>query len=98
MLEIKIRPLARKDLVEIWRYTAKTWGQPQADLYVTNISTQVSKLADNPTMGRSVDEIFTNCRLYPCGRHILLYQVAHQSLEIVRVLHQSMDVASQPLA
>jgi plasmid stabilization system protein ParE len=34
MIEVRILPLARERLLEIWDYTSKKWDDDQADSYV----------------------------------------------------------------
>jgi toxin ParE1/3/4 len=97
MLDIIIRPLARNDLMGIWQYTYEEWGIAQADSYLRAISQLINKLALSPKLGRSADDILSGIRKIHFRHHLVLYQTSQTKLEIVRVLHERMDVTDQKL-
>lgn len=57
MLNAVIKPLARKDLLGIWKYTHDTWGMRQADLYLRELESTINKLATEPNTGKEVATI-----------------------------------------
>lgn len=42
---------AETDLVEIWVYSFRTWGEAQADRYVTALEEGVQRIASAPEAG-----------------------------------------------
>jgi toxin ParE1/3/4 len=44
--------------------------------------------------GVSCDDLRSGYRKYPVGRHIVFYREAQAGIEIIRILHVSMDVES----
>ena len=97
MLDIVIRPLARNDIMGIWQYTYENWGVTQADSYLNEMSQLINKLASSPKLGRSADDIVLGIRKFKFKHHLILYQSNQTKLEIVRILHERMDVADQEL-
>ncbi len=92
MFKLKIKPLARRDLLEIWQYTYEAWGASQADSYLVSLETSLSDLISNPKLGRAIDDVRNNMRLHPFKHHLIIYQITDTSIEVVRVLHKRMDV------
>ncbi len=93
MRELRIRPRARQDLKRIWRYTADQWGDAQADLYLAQIDAGVRGLANFPDIGEPMEHVRTAYRKLQINRHLIFYRATDPIVEIVRVLHQAMDVA-----
>ena len=92
-IQIRIRPRARQDLKAIWGYTLERWGEPQADLYLHQLDAGIRSLIDFPAIGESCEHIRAGYRKLQVNRHLILYRSGEQHIEIVRVLHQAMDVA-----
>lgn len=92
MLEIVQRPLARKDIKGIWRYTKKEWGVKQADNYVQELGQSIQRLAQTPKTGLSIYDVYEGCRVFRYRRHIVIYSVTNTSLVVQRVLHERMDI------
>ena len=94
MPELFIRPLARRDLKAIWVYTARQWGVAQADQYLYDIEREIQELLRFPELGASCDHIRAGYRRLQVKRHLIFYRRDGQRLEIIRVLHDAMDVKS----
>jgi toxin ParE1/3/4 len=94
MLELAIRPRAARDLKDIWAYTAQQWGAVQADQYLHDIDREIQGLLKFPEMGVPCDSVRTNYRALHVKSHLVFYLHKGQRLEIVRVLHESMNVKS----
>ena len=87
---------AKADLKAIARFTEKRWGKEQRNLYIKQFDDAFHFLAATPSAGKSCDYIKTGYRLFPQGSHILFYKAgAISKVEIVRILHKSMDVGSK---
>ena len=88
---------AVEDLSEIWNYTFDKWTERQADDYYNMLIVSCQKIATNPKLfGKRYDEIFVGLRGYRTGRHLLFYRVLDSGdVEIIRILHERMDLRSR---
>lgn len=86
----------KADLYAIAIYTEQQWGREQRNLYLKQFDEAFHVLADAPLAGRDCDYIKTGYRKFPQGSHIIFYKAGTKStIEIVRILHKSMDVEAQ---
>ena len=92
MSSVRLTRKAREDLKSIARYTQQTWGRKQRNKYLTLLDKRFSALAETRTLGHTGDEIRPGYRKFHEGRHIIDYRAATDGIEIVRILHASMDV------
>lgn len=95
MSSYKVTKKAQADLIEIGRFTAKKWGVSQRNRYLKQLDNCFSQLSENPNLGIVCDFIANDYRKFPQGSHIVFYKQDSKGLvEIIRVLHKSMDVDS----
>ena len=94
-MRIVKRRRATEDLVSIWEYSFDAWGAAQADLTLAQIEGVVSRLREMPLSGPACDDIERGLRRIVAGHHLIFYVVHEGWIEIVRVLHQRMDVLRQ---
>ena len=94
-LQVRLSDLAIQDLAEIEDYTARTWGDDQADAYLDQLEQRFYWLAEHVAAGKSRGEIAQDLSSFPQGRHVIFYRAGNALLEVARVLHQSMDIAHQ---
>jgi toxin ParE1/3/4 len=87
-----ISPSARHDLDEIWVYTEARWGSDQAEFYTRQIGRDIAVIAAQPLMGRPCPDIRAGYYRYPSGSHVLFYRLIAGGIDIVRILHERMDV------
>lgn len=91
-----LSPRARDDLDSIWDYTEETWGIDQAERYVRDIHMACEALASGRKQGRSAEEVRPGYRKLAVGAHFLFYRMTPDGeTDIVRILHQSMDIPAQ---
>ncbi len=83
---------AERDLLQIWLYTFRTWGEVQADRYLDELDQGIRLLAENPSVGSDYGHVCDGYRRFSINYHRVFYRFAGDSLEIVRVLHESMDI------
>ena len=93
MLEIVKRPLAKEDIKNIWLYSFNAWGETQADSYVLDLDQIICKLAQTPTIGVKLEKVKNNYRQYHTKHHLVFYRYTKTTLEVVRILHEKMDVS-----
>lgn len=91
MREIRLSPLAEADLEGIWLYTARTWSPAQAEKYHADMVLAFSALAAGSLKGRSVD-IRQGYFKYPVGSHLIFYKQHPDGVDVIRILHQRMDI------
>lgn len=84
------KPLAESDLEGIWLYTLENWTLKQADSYLSEILTGIEQLAVGVQKGRDV-AIRDGYLKYKVGSHVIFYRNIDGMMEVVRILHQSMD-------
>ncbi|EPR72992.1 ParE toxin protein [Winogradskyella psychrotolerans RS-3] len=89
----RISQQAIEDLDKIWIYTLKKWSKEQADRYYDLIIAEIKFIADNYLTGKSAEQTRKNYRVTKIKSHLLFYRkVDNGIVEIVRVLHQRMDI------
>jgi toxin ParE1/3/4 len=86
-----LSPRAQADIDEIWDYTADQWGDDQAERYIRDLRRAIETIARNPNRGRSCDFIRPGYRKFPVGAHMILFRLIADGINVVRILHQSMD-------
>lgn len=92
-LDLKISSEAYSDLEKIWVYTLKKWSKEQADRYYSLIIDEIEFLRSNYFTGKSADYIRPGYRVSFVKSHIIFYKIGEtQKLEIIRILHQSMNI------
>lgn len=84
---------AKRDLVDIWRYTLDNWSEEQAIKYYNKLMDGCELIASaSDTVGRSYEEVRPGLRGMICGRHIIFYRIISKEwIRIVRILHGKMD-------
>jgi len=96
MARYKLTNEAVKDLEEIWIYTYQNWSIEQADRYYNLIIDEIEFLSSNPLSGRSMDYIKEGYRASKVKSHLVFYKIiTNESIEIIRILHQRMDVKNR---
>ena len=92
MLSYKVTRKAQIDLLAIGRYTSRKWGKTQRNIYLKQFDDCFTQLAENPKLGVTCDYIKKDYRKFPQGSHIIFYrQNSNNVVEIIRILHNSMD-------
>ncbi|WP_121357595.1 type II toxin-antitoxin system RelE/ParE family toxin [Flavisolibacter nicotianae] len=87
---------AVEDLSKIWEHTYEVWLDSQADKYYELLTSSFQDLVQNPALGKNYDEIDQAILGLPVGKHIVFYRgVKSSDIEIVRILHQRMDLKSR---
>ncbi len=87
--------LAEQDLIDIWLYTLEMWGDKQADKYLDELEQVFKLLAGSPLICRERYELTPAVRIHHHAHHLIVYEALQDGINIIRVLHESMDVESQ---
>ena len=96
MAEYLLTPKAIDDLNGIWLYTVEKWSEGQADRYYDMLMDLFDKLAVEPKLGRCYAIVQPGLLGMKAGRHVIFYQqVRPGSIEIIRILHEEMDLENR---
>ncbi len=93
MAKVILRKEAIDDLNEIWAYTFDEWSEKQADKYYASLEFACKQIGKNPELGKEYEGIKSNLLGLRTGKHIIFYQVINElEIEIIRILHEQMDL------
>ena len=92
MSNVHFTNAARKDLREIFTYTTKTWGIAQARQYSEQLKQHTIAIGEfrahsKPVLGSSADVHQSHCQ-----KHIFIFERKGDTVLIIRILHEAMDV------
>jgi toxin ParE1/3/4 len=91
MRGLELTPRARRDIEEIWEYSADQFGLGRADLYLRDIQRPAMTVAEDPRRGLACEEIRSGYPEVAVGSHILFFKASATRVFIVRILHRRMD-------
>ncbi|MBL7726815.1 MAG: type II toxin-antitoxin system RelE/ParE family toxin [Dinghuibacter sp.] len=84
------------DLTKIWDYTFEVWSEKQADKYYSMLHNAFQDLADDKISGKHYGEVMDDLFGFKVGQHIVFYRkLKIDKIEIVRILHNRMDLKSR---
>ena len=97
MAKYHLTKKAVQDLDSIWAYTLKTWSEKKADEYYSSLVETFAAIAKSPChLDKEYVEIHTGLYRRSCHKHLVFYRlVENDDIEIVRILHERMDIASK---
>ncbi|MHA7131809.1 type II toxin-antitoxin system RelE/ParE family toxin [Algoriphagus namhaensis] len=93
----KISQEANLDIENIWIYTCENWSLEQADKYINLLLDEIEYLAQNPDSGKDYGHVRKGYYRTQVKSHLIFYTVNHNKgeVEIIRILHQRMDIESR---
>ena len=96
-MKFKISNEAQNDLENIWLYTFETWSIEQADRYYNLILDEIEFIAENPHLGKDYSYVRKEYLRSKVKSHFIFYQInlKEELVEIIRILHQQMDIESR---
>lgn len=83
---------AQNDLESIWVYTFNNWSIEQADRYYYLILDEIEILSEKPYLGINCSYIRKDYYRSKVKSHFIFYKINRNQIEIIRILHQKMDV------
>jgi toxin ParE1/3/4 len=96
MAKVILRQEAINDLNNIWIYTFEEWSETQADQYYNTLKFACKQVGLNPDMGKHYNAINKNLLGLKIGKHIIFYHIfSKDQIEIIRILHERMDLKSK---
>lgn len=96
-MKYRISSEAKNDIEEIWLYTYEIWSVDQADRYYNLIFDEIEFIAENPTSGKDYGHVREGYYRAKVKSHFIFYRIGKKDglVEIIRVLHQRMDVKNR---
>jgi len=96
-MKYKISHEASQDIENIWLYTFENWSIDQADRYLNLILDEIEYLAKNPKSGKDFSKVRKGYFRSRIKSHFIFYKInlKNEEIEIIRVLHQRMDIETQ---
>jgi toxin ParE1/3/4 len=82
---------ARKDLADIRNWTFKNFGADQANRYLAQLTDSLKNIAENPGLARDASDIRPELHKTVSRSHIVYFLLSETRLDVVRILHGSMD-------
>lgn len=96
MAEVILRKKAIDDLSNIWDYTVEKWSENQADKYYATIKFACKEIGENPAIGKEYSDISRNLLGLKSGKHIIFYHmISDNEIEVIRILHERMDLKNK---
>jgi toxin ParE1/3/4 len=98
---VRLGAAAELDFANILKWTVENFGARQARVYRDTLLQTIAELAEGPDIvgSKPRDEILRGLRTLHVarhgrrGRHFLMYRVERRTIEIVRILHDAMEVS-----
>jgi len=96
MAKLRFTNKAVEDLSDIWNHTFDTWSEKQADFYYNMLIEQCNDIAENPSLGKNYELVEEKLYGIIAGKHIIFYRsISEELIEVVRILHGSMDLKNR---
>ncbi len=87
-----LSPEAIEDRKDIIAYTVAAWGIEYARKYNQKLKEALTSIRQNPRLGRPHPQLAPAYQVYHTGRHYIVYSVKATRIEVVRILHDHMDL------
>jgi toxin ParE1/3/4 len=85
MAEYRLSNEAKEDLIRIYHYSVKKFGETQADKYFDSFFEYFDIIAQRPFSFESVDYIKTGYRRCVCGADSIFYRVNNGTVDIMAI-------------
>ncbi len=92
--QYRLAPRALADLDDIWRFSAERWSIEQADRTIDELARMFETIAAMPTLARERGEFKPPVRIHVHEGHLIVYTVAEDAVQILRLLGGRQDWVS----
>jgi toxin ParE1/3/4 len=86
---------AISDLEEIWLFTVEKWSVAQADRYYNLIFDEINFICQNSDSEKSMEHIRKGYRASKVKSHLIFYRILNNTIEVIRILHERMDIENR---
>ncbi len=83
------------DLEEIWLFTFEKWSLEQADRYYNLLFDEINFICKNINAGKSMEHVRKGYRASKVKSHFIFYRVLNDTIEVIRILHERMDIENR---
>jgi len=96
-MKFEITEEASLDIENIWEYTLKMWSLEQADRYYNLLMDEIEFLSINPRLGKDFSHVKEGYYCSQIKSHLIFYKINSKEniIEIIRILHQRMDIETR---
>ncbi|WP_353088985.1 type II toxin-antitoxin system RelE/ParE family toxin [Flavobacterium sp.] len=92
----RISAKAREDIDIIWLYTFENWSLNQANHYYRLLYQEIKSIVSDVDCGKDIGFIKPGYRQYKVKSHLIIYRIANDGcVEVLRVLHERMDISNR---
>ena len=92
----RISKQALEDIDKIWLYTLENWSVNQANHYYRLLYQEIDFIVEDFDSGKDIGKIKQGYRQAKVKSHLIIYKKADDGIiEIVRILHQMMDIPNR---
>ncbi len=95
MVKCFLTKKAVEDLSDIWLYTYENWSERQADIYYQLLVNSFEEISIKPNIGKNYFDILNNLKGLKVGKHIVFYRQVDKKVEVIRILHEKMDLKNR---
>ena len=95
MTKYYLSPEAQSSLKSIKQYSTKQFGKERTKAYLLQIRTKMNDLAEKPSRGIIREDLKVEYHSYFIGSHTIYYRIKPSHIDIIDILHQSMDPTRQ---
>jgi toxin ParE1/3/4 len=92
MRSVSIADQVEDDLDDIYTYSIENWGIKRAREYLMALRTAMYALRDPSILGHKHPDLPKYYRVYSVKSHLLVYTQNTESVTILRILHQRMNI------
>ena len=86
---------ALSDLDAIWFYTFENWSADQANRYYDLIFEEINNICKEPDSGKPMAQVRKGYRVSKVKSHLIFYRVEKNVVEVIRILHNRMDIENR---
>jgi toxin ParE1/3/4 len=90
-VKIEFTHAALDDICSIRAYTLDRWGAIQESQYLDQIWNKFENILEDSSKFRFRPDLFPECQIAAEGKHVILFRIRKDALQVVRVLHGAMD-------
>jgi toxin ParE1/3/4 len=91
MASYELTEAADRDLTGIYSYSYQQFGATQADIYFLSLHDCFGRLAEFPTMGRSIAHLRAGYFRFEHASHVVFYVRIRSGIRVIRILHQRQE-------
>jgi toxin ParE1/3/4 len=95
MRRFKFHAKAQRDFVDIGPRSEREWGKARTRRYLDEVERKIAMIVENPMLGHDAELPREGLRRIAAGRDVIFYTFCDDRVEIVRILHDSMDFAAR---